>query len=186
MSDDAIRRHAESHLPARLVKAAEGKESVAAARIMEQLEQCVSRVTLLQDACDRWLRDPEDPTRYEIGPRVEDVMVTYVERVGNKPVRRKARLSDLLVKAAGVAPDIRLVETRHADPRKLVLAASHRLSGHLELLARLMGELKDSPTFNVIVSPQWVIIRSLIVKALDPYPAAKDAVATAIAVHASH
>ncbi len=188
ISDDAIRRHAEKHLPALLLKAAEAKEAMSADRAIDQLERCLERVNLLFDACDRWLRDPDDSSRYEIGPRAEDVKVTYVEQKGDeKPVRRKRRLSELLEKVAGVAPDVRLVETRHADPRELVLAAAKRLDGHSELLARLLGQLKDSPSLNVnvILSPQWVGLRTVLLHALDPYPVARLAVARAIEEYAA-
>jgi hypothetical protein len=188
LSDDTVRRHAENHLPARLVLAADAKDSADAGRVIAQLERCLERVNLLFDACDRWLRDPDDPTRYDVGPRAEDVRVTYVEQKGeHQPVRLKARLSELLQKVAKVAPDIRLVETKHADPRELVLAAAKRLDGHTELLARLVGQLKDSPglNVNVILSPQWITLRTVLLGALEPYPDARLAVAQAIEAYAA-
>lgn len=180
-SDDAVRRHAEKHLPARLVLAADARESADAGRVIAQLERCLERVNLLFDACDRWLRDPEDPSRYEIGPRSEDVMVTYMEQDGDeKPVRRKARLSELLEKVAGIAPGVRLVETKHADPRELVLAAAKRLDGHSELLARLVGELKDTPDLHLHLSTEWQTIQVAILTALTPYRQARIKAAEAL------
>ena len=44
---------------------------------MAELRRCFERVNLLFDACDRWLRDADDPSRYDIGPRAAEVLVTY-------------------------------------------------------------------------------------------------------------
>src|SRR4051812_3064907 len=71
LSDDAVRRHREAHLPARLAMAAEVRETTAASETLLLLHRCLERVNLLFDACDRWLRDPEDPSRYDVGPRAE-------------------------------------------------------------------------------------------------------------------
>ncbi|MGH2976419.1 MAG: hypothetical protein ACREOQ_17690, partial [Gemmatimonadales bacterium] len=113
ITHDAIRRHRDSHLPAHLAKAAEGKDVAKAGNTLQQFDRVLERVNLLFDACDRWLRDPEDPTRYEIGPRAENVQVTYEdEDERGKPIRRKARLSVLLKRVRGVAPGVELVETK--------------------------------------------------------------------------
>ena len=50
----------------------------------------------------------------------------------------------------------------------------------LELLGKLAGELQDGQTVNVIVSPQWVELRTTIIKALEPHPEAKFAVLRAL------
>jgi hypothetical protein len=47
----------------------------------------------------------------------------------------------------------------------------------------LEGEL-EPPTVNVIVSAQWIELRSLILKALDPFPDAQIAVAAMVATYA--
>jgi hypothetical protein len=187
ISDDAVRRHAAGHLPATLAAAATQKSLASSADTLRQLERCLERVNLLFDACDRWLRDPEDSTRYEIGPRAEDIRVTYEERGDNgKATRRKARLSELLKRVAGEAPDVQLVETKHADPRELILHTAKRLEGLSELLARIVGQLKDPTVLNITVTAEWIAIRGVILQALDPYPAARVAVAAALESHAGH
>ncbi len=50
----------------------------------------------------------------------------------------------------------------------------------LELLGKLAGELQDGQTVNVIVSPQWVELRTTIIGALEPHPEAKFAVLRAL------
>lgn len=147
------------------------------------------RVNLLFDACDRWLRDPDDLTRYEIGPRSEDISVVYsFQEKGPKgglvTIRKKAKLSILLKQINdhhGNDLDFEMVETKHADPRDLVLKAAERLQGQIELLARLMGELKEQPIVNVLLTtPEWIKTRTVLLRALEPYPDARLAVAAAL------
>jgi len=50
----------------------------------------------------------------------------------------------------------------------------------LELLGKLAGELQDGQTVNVIVSPQWVELRTSILQALEPHTEAKSKVLGAL------
>jgi hypothetical protein len=64
---------------------------------------------------------------------------------------------------------------------RTALAGIREARGCLELLAKLVGELSDAPTVNITISPQWVELRTVIVQALSEYPAARLAVAQALA-----
>jgi hypothetical protein len=50
----------------------------------------------------------------------------------------------------------------------------------LELLGKLAGELQSAPQVNILISPEWVRLRTLILEALEPYPDARLAVAGAL------
>ncbi len=182
----ALHRHKDSHISEALAKEQAVREQAIALDVMGELERCFERVNLLFDACDRWLRDPADPGRYDIGPRAEELMVTYAEhREGAQPVRRKASLADLLERIEadeGNIPrrTVTMVETKHADPRDLVLKAAGRLQPQIELLAKLLGELDDRPQVNVLVSPEWLELRTTIITALDPHPQARESVLRAL------
>lgn len=63
---------------------------------------------------------------------------------------------------------------------ELALKAIGRAEKQIELQARLLGELKDGQTVNVLISPEWGQIRSVLLAALAPYPQARIAVATAL------
>ncbi|MEO7474680.1 MAG: hypothetical protein ABIY46_05040, partial [Gemmatimonadales bacterium] len=67
---------------------------------------------------------------------------------------------------------------------KTALGGIREARGCLELLGRLEGELQDAPAVNVTVSPEWGIMREIIVGALESYPDAKRAVAQALLTHA--
>ncbi len=70
-------------------------------------------------------------------------------------------------------------ETRDGD---LALKAIDRIQRQIELQAKLIGELSDGNTVNVVISADWIEIRSAILVALQPYPAAAQAVAGRLAV----
>ncbi len=67
-----------------------------------------------------------------------------------------------------------------AGELRTALAAIREARGNLELLARLLGELQEGATVNVLVSPQWQQARAVIVGALLPYPDAQRAVIAAL------
>lgn len=107
--------------------------------------------------------------------------ITYIEAGDDgRPVKKKAPLSHLLDKVNGTFSTT-WAETKHADPRELVLKTADRLRMQTELLAKLLGQLKDGPTVNVLISPDWQRLRSVILEALMPYPDARIALAETLA-----
>ncbi|MBF0349281.1 MAG: hypothetical protein HQL81_16565 [Magnetococcales bacterium] len=53
----------------------------------------------------------------------------------------------------------------------------------VELLAKMRGELQEAPSVNLFVSAEWTNIQAIIVKALAPYPEARQAVVQALEDH---
>jgi hypothetical protein len=80
---------------------------------------------------------------------------------------------------AAEAPDVRLIEVKHADPRTLILSAVDRLSALVELYAKIRGEIQD-PGLPILVSRDWLALQTLILEALEPFPDAAEAVAAAL------
>ena len=62
----------------------------------------------------------------------------------------------------------------------LALKAIARSEKQLELQARILGELQDVSSVNVVISPEWQGLRATILQALRPYPEARSAVAKAL------
>jgi len=50
----------------------------------------------------------------------------------------------------------------------------------IKLWAELEGRLASQPTVNILINPQWVELRTVIIKALEDHPRAKEAVINAI------
>ena len=182
VSAHALNRHKLSHLPQSLLKAEAAREEAQAGNVMAELQRCFERINLLFDACDRWLRDPEDPTRYDIGPRANELMVTYtITGEEGKPVRRKAPLQRLL-DIVGERHSVLGWETKQADPRELVLKTAGQLQGQIELLAELTKELNRQPVVNILLTAEWQQVQMAVVRALAPYPDAQEAVVSALEV----
>jgi hypothetical protein len=73
-----------------------------------------------------------------------------------------------------------LDKAEEAGELRTALGAIREARGNLELLAKLLGELDERPTVNVLVTPQWIELRAVIVGALEPHPEALRAVVGAL------
>lgn len=62
------------------------------------------------------------------------------------------------------------------ESQKVAVAAIAQARQNLELLAELLGELAHQPTVNVLISAEWVTVRSAVLDALLAFPEARAAV----------
>lgn len=116
VTEQAVRRHKQTHLPVLMVKAEEAREMAVADGLLGQVRG-------LQDRTLTMLRQAEE-----------------------------------------------------AGELRTALHAVREARANLELLAKLIGELDDRPQVNVLISPEWLLVRAALVAALEPYPEAKAAV----------
>lgn len=72
-----------------------------------------------------------------------------------------------------------LQEARNKKKNGMALFAIDRIIKQLELQAKLLGDI-DKPQVNIILMPEWRIIRSAIIRALAPYPDVRTVVVDAI------
>ena len=73
-----------------------------------------------------------------------------------------------------------LHEARGSGDNELALRAIARAERQVELQAKLLGELREGTTVNVLISPQWHELRAVIVNALVSFPEAKRDVIEAL------
>ncbi len=187
LSKDALLRHKADHLLAEIVAAWQAERQTNGLELASELRGWMDTITKLLRACDEWLTDPDDTTRYDLGPRAHEIMVTYevTERgPGGRPVvaRRKARLSDLLprVQAVHDGLTVTLVEHKAADPRKLLLDTTKTLESHLRLIAEIAGKVQTQGATTFLVSPEWTELRGRMLVALAEYPEARLALAATL------
>jgi hypothetical protein len=179
--ETSLRRHAVEHLPEvlaagqHMAHAPDLARQQAAQEIAAQnhvldvqatLRLCQSLTVKLATACDEWLTDPDDPARYTLVPRSDDVWVIYDDdgelTPQGHPTRKKARLSRLLalVQSQSRAPDpdtggtrapidVKRGEYKVADPRDLVLKAAGELRGQAQLLATLLEKVHSAEQVKV-------------------------------------
>lgn len=70
---------------------------------------------------------------------------------------------------------------------KLWLAGLREARGNIELLAKLTHQLSDRPVVNVLIAPEWLVVRAALLNALTPYPEARAAVSDRLlALEAGH
>jgi transposase len=93
-----------------------------------------------------------------------------------------ARGDDLLAQVRGLQRRTLAILTaaERARDGKLALQAVGEARRNLELMGKLAGELQQEGTVNIIIAPQWVTLRTVILAALGPYPEARLAVARAL------
>lgn len=73
-----------------------------------------------------------------------------------------------------------LEQARKTGDGELVLKSADRVLRQLELQAKLLGELQDGNVVNVVVSPQWLQLRTTLLTALRGHPDALESVVAAI------
>jgi hypothetical protein len=64
-----------------------------------------------------------------------------------------------------------LKDARSSGDGELVLKAVDRVQKQIELQAKLLGDLDERPTLNVLVSPEWQELVSALRQILAPHPA---------------
>jgi hypothetical protein len=98
----------------------------------------------------------------------------------------KAREADEVAQADDLLDQVRDLQAHALDileraekvgDLRTALAAISQARGNLELLGKLAGELDERPVVNILLSPQWVVIRTTMLEALSAYPEARSAVA---------
>lgn len=71
-----------------------------------------------------------------------------------------------------------LTDAREAKDGELALKAIDRIQRQIELQAKLLGDIDDRPQVNVLVMPEWITVRAVLITALAPFPDARAAVAS--------
>jgi hypothetical protein len=107
----------------------------------------------------------------------------------------KAHEAGEVARGDGLLADVRDLQARAynildkaegAGDLRTALGAIREARGNLELLAKLLGELDERPVTNVLVSAEWVTVRTAMMEALDPHPQARIAVAERLSALEDH
>lgn len=195
----SLERHLKGHMTPGLQKAvakhAELVEETTHLDVLARLGRLVVKAETMLEAADAWLRDPEDPSRYALGPREHEVFVIWERQVdgprgGLVTERKRERLSEILKRCAEKSPtaptleEVTVVETKFADPRKLLLDSVSTLKPVLELLGKAYGQIKPDPivSMNVFLeTKEWAAIESGLIESLRPWPPALEAAGKVLA-----
>jgi hypothetical protein len=97
-------------------------------------------------------------------------------------VKEVVAADNLLAEVEDLKRQAQVIKDRaeKAGDLRTALQGIRELVRIVELLAKLRGELDERPTVNVLLSPQWVLIRTTLMDALRPFPDARAAAARAL------
>jgi transposase-like protein len=150
----------------------------------ERLNAAGVKLELMLEAIDRALRDPEDPSRYNLDPRAREVSVVYERTVGGRTVPATAKLADLLERVeSGLGVEVVRVDVKSADLRTLMPDLVSVLRPLAETIGKARGEFRPDPAAQVnvlVASGEWLALRDRILGALEAHPAALEAVQEAL------
>jgi len=128
--------------------------------LLGRITKVMTRMQKLYDACDEYLQHPDDPNRYELGPKAWEIDVAY--RIPDPENRKKLitgqdTLNNLLAKCKAGNVKTTSIRFRYSDPRKLIIDTANVLSKQLELIGRIQGEVQTyggDTVVNVLVINQ--------------------------------
>jgi transposase len=150
VSKDTVSRHKKNCIPLALEAVREQIETKHALNLNNELTRLFLRMNRLFDACEDWLADPDDGAKYTLDARSDEIDVIYEEEDGEyndgrpKIVRKRASLGVLLMRAErGIGITVLSTESKHADPRQLIINTASQLGKQIEILGKLTGEFKQ-------------------------------------------
>lgn len=152
-SEKALARHKQNHLTVDLAAAKQAVEEAKAEAVRKAQEEMKKAVVegVKVLASDCMAARMENATN-------------YLDQI--REIRRSA--AEFLDKA------------EQADDLRAGAVYLRELREQIRLWAELDGKIASQPTVNIMIDPQWIELRTKIVTALEPYPAAKEAVIDAI------
>ena len=100
-----------------------------------------------------------------------------------KEIKEVAQADSLLgqVKSLSARALSILSQAEGAGDLRTACAAIREVRGTMELLAKISGELNERPQINILMSPEWVTVRTVILQTLEPYPEARVQLVDALA-----
>ena len=166
----SIQRYASQRLRMHAAKALK-KDLYNGAQLLSRIEDTIVYVQKMYEACDEWLTDPNDPSSYTLDSRAEEIKVIYDEyytddKGEERYKRRTEDLQRLLNKVLSDDDKLIMVETKKADPRKLVLDTANTMSKQLELLAKIAGVVQEQ-SVNINIGTVNTALVSNIIKVIE-------------------
>lgn len=147
LDDSSVDRHKKSGHVAEALAVYEAEQHPYRVDTAAIFHRNVQRLGKAQDAADRWLTDPENPERYELGPRSHEIRVIYFDHLDcnaqGEPRRKRATLQALLARAEGGSVTALSAESKFSDPRDYLLKSSEQLRGELTLFMQSLALVEE-------------------------------------------
>lgn len=187
ISKDAARRHREC-----MAEAYEKAKSTRMIDINAEFARTYATIRKIEAACDKWLTDPDNPDLYDVGVRASEVVVIYDRpiREGDKIrwERRREILQQLIDDAIRTPDDelpeprLRIVESKRADVRKLIIETLQTAHAFIRTLGDLTGAFKQPQPnprqTNKRLYDEWMDDFVKIYRRVDPNITRREVVAS--------
>ncbi|MCZ6508510.1 MAG: hypothetical protein O7A04_10770 [Acidobacteria bacterium] len=113
-----------------------------------------------------------------------DHAIDVVKQIKAREAEEVGHAIDIVKQLKAInAASLEVLQNARASKRdSTLLRAVDRIHRQIELQARLLGDLQDQQTVNVavVMDPQWLAIRSTLLRTLSPHPEARTAVVSAL------
>ena len=152
LSESAVFRHRQNHLPALLARAAEAKPA------------------------------PPSDLGPSFDPATEAHALAIAKHHETIEAQKDQHAIDAVQQLRAInAACLEVLRQARADGKhSILLRAVDRIARQIELQAKLLGQIQEGTTVNVAVLPEWHGIRQSVLEALHPYPEARMAVVQAL------
>ncbi len=166
LSFGSVQRYASQKLRMNAAKAlAKGQYDGAA--LLARVEDTIVNVQKMYDACNDWLTDPSDHSRYNLEDRANELQVIYYEyytddKGNERTVKKKANLQKLIDDVMGKEREAVEVNSKRTDPRQLILMTAQTLNKQLETLSKIAGVVKEVTNVDVNVSVNTVLASTIV------------------------
>lgn len=156
LSFGSVQRYASQRLRHNAAKAL-AKGDYDGAALLSRVEDTIVNVQKMYDACNDWLTDPTDHSRYNLEDRANELQVIYYEyytddKGNERTVKKKANLQKLIDDVMGKEREAIEVNSKRTDPRQLILMTAQTLNKQLETLSKIAGVVKEVTNVDVNIN----------------------------------
>jgi hypothetical protein len=135
---DTVTKHKKLHMTFLLAQNDDAMDKLRGEQWLERIQKDMEMVDKMIEACDRELQDPDNPDKYFLGARSDEVFVSYQDiSDGGRllATRKKASLQSLLqdIKDAD-HHSIHTLEIKRADTRELLLKSVSTLRDSFKMV----------------------------------------------------
>jgi len=142
--------------------------------VLSEVDAIMIKMKKLYDACDEYLTDPADSTKYSLLPRAWEQEIRYLDYSmttdkDQKPMQKTMQLQQLIDMMHDRQMEIVHIKNTFQDPRKVITETANVLTKQLELMARIQGTIKDV-SISIINNPAWVQVQAIILNVAEKFP----------------
>lgn len=176
-SYSALSRYKNKYLMKKLNVAQANRNLKDGENLLDLLEQHLSNIVKLSNACMEQLKDPDNPNKLFLGARADDITVSYMDYSTDETgIKAKEKLQVLVNRVLAEKQKVTHIDINTTDRAHTLIAASNALNKHVHLFAELAGKLGNT-TINITNQPVFIELTKVVIELLSEYPGAREKLA---------